>query len=48
MSKLNSIGRTPIEQARSIQKSLGVKFAAGYLRNRGFSLDAALWVLFQK
>jgi hypothetical protein len=38
-------GRTQIEKARQIMGSLGVRYAAGYLRNRGWSLDGALFVL---
>lgn len=45
MNKLNSRGRTEIEQALSIMKSIGVRRAAGYLRNRRWSIEAALWEL---
>ena len=31
--------------AVAMSKSLGVKVAAGYLRNNGFSLEAAVWIL---
>lgn len=45
MNKLNSIGRTQIEQARSIKKSLGTGVAARYLKARGWSLEASLFIL---
>ena len=32
-------------KARNIQKSLGVRTAAGYLRNQGVSLETALYLL---
>ncbi len=41
----NKQGRSPIIQARSIRKSLGVSVAAGFLRNKGFSVEAALFIL---
>lgn len=31
--------------ALRIMKSLGIKAAAGYLRNRKYSVEAAIWVL---
>ena len=34
-----------IERAEYIRRSLGVRSAAGYLRDRGWSIDAALWLL---
>ena len=34
-----------MKRAEIICRSLGVRSAAGYLRNRGYSLDAALWLL---
>ena len=34
-----------IIRARSIKKSLGTRVAAGFLRNRGVSLNVALHVL---
>lgn len=45
MNKLNSIGRTEIEQARSIKKSLGTIVAAKYLFKRGWSVEAAVFIL---
>jgi len=41
----NSQGRNAIVQSRSIKKSLGIKVAAGFLRNKGFSVEAALFIL---
>lgn len=37
--------RTIVQRARAIARTLGVRPAAGYLRNRGFNLDSALLVL---
>lgn len=37
-----------LERARIILSSLGVRVAAGYCRNQGLSLEAALWVLLRK
>ena len=36
---------TLIVRARNIKKSLGTRVAAGFLRNRGVSLNVALHVL---
>lgn len=36
------------QQAAMIAKTLGIRRAAGYLRNRGWSLEGALWVLLRK
>ena len=36
---------TMIRKAQSIKRTLGVRSAAGYLRNRGISLEGALAVL---
>jgi len=36
---------TLIVRARSIKKSLGTRVAAGFLRNRGVSLNVALHIL---
>ena len=33
------------QRAWAIQRSLGTKVAAGYLRKRGYSLDQALTIL---
>lgn len=35
-----------VRRARIINKTIGSKSAAGYLRNRGFSCEQALAVLF--
>jgi len=37
-----------ILKAQAIAKSLGFRVAAGYLRNRNWSLEAARWILFRK
>lgn len=34
-----------IKKARIIRKSLGVRSAAGYLRDRGWSVEAAVYIL---
>lgn len=34
-----------MKKARNLKKNLGMRVAAGYLRNRGFSLEAALYTL---
>lgn len=34
--------------ALQIKKSLGLKRAAGYLRNRGYSVEAAVWILLRR
>lgn len=39
---------TQIERARIIQRTLGVKVAAKYLKHRGWSIDAASFILFGK
>lgn len=36
-----------IKRATQIKKNLGVRSAAGYCRNKGISLEAALWILLQ-
>ena len=36
------------QKAKEIGKTLGIRRAAGYLRNRGWSLEGALWVLLRK
>ncbi len=48
MNKQNVQGRTQIEQARYIAKSLGHFTAARYLAKRGWSLEASLFVLLGK
>ena len=37
-----------IRKARQLVSQLGTRCAAGYLRNRGWSLDAALYILLGK
>jgi hypothetical protein len=37
-----------IAKARWLALKLGYRCAAGYLRNRGWSLEAAIWILFRK
>lgn len=39
---------SPMKRARHIQRTLGTKVAAKYLRNRGYSLQVALLVLVAK
>ena len=34
-----------VKRARTIQKSLGLRVAAGYLRNSGISIELALYIL---
>ena len=34
-----------IGKARKLVDQLGMRSAAGYLRNRGWSCEAALWIL---
>jgi len=36
---------THIRKARLLKKQFGTRAAAGYLRNRNYSLEFALWVL---
>ena len=42
---MKSTKQAELVRATRIQQSLGVRAAAGYLRNRGWSLDSALWHL---
>lgn len=37
-----------IKKARSLKNNLGIKSAAGYLRNRGWSVEAAVFILLGK
>lgn len=37
--------RVQIKKARAIQESLGTRYAAGYLRERGWSLEGAVAIL---
>lgn len=36
------------DKARHIRRTIGTRPAAGYLRNRGVSLEAALFILLNK
>ena len=42
---MKSTKQAELVRATRIQQSLGVRVAAGYLRNRGWSFDSALWHL---
>lgn len=33
------------QRAEGIKRTLGVRRAAGFLRNRGVSIEGALWIL---
>ena len=37
-----------LARAKVIRASLGIRVAAGYCRNSGLSLEAALWILLGK
>lgn len=39
---------TQIERARIIKNTLGVPVAARYLKNRGWSVEASSYILFNK
>lgn len=41
----NGNSQSTIEHARAISKQLGMRSAAGFLRNNGFSVEASLFVL---
>jgi hypothetical protein len=45
---INNANRSQPEQARFIASTLGYKIAAKYLKNRGWSIEAAMWILFNK
>lgn len=34
-----------VQRANAIRRTLGIRRAAGYLRNRGVSVEAAAWLL---
>lgn len=36
------------QRAKGIQRTLGTRRAAGFLRNRGVSVEGALWILLRK
>lgn len=40
-----TVKQAQIIKAKSLVKQLGVRAAAGYLRNRGWSCEAALFIL---
>ena len=46
--KENKMKQVEIVKAGLIRRSLGVRCAAGYLRNRGWTVEAAKWVLFRR
>ncbi len=37
-----------LQKAKHIARTLGMKCAAAYMRNRGWSLEAACWTLLRK
>lgn len=37
-----------IKKAKSLKNQLGLRSAAGYLRNRGWSVEAAVFILLGK
>ena len=37
--------QTELVKAKQIKKTLGIRVAAGYMRNRGWSVEAAVCVL---
>lgn len=41
----NGKSQSTIENARLLAKNLSIRCAAGYLRNRGFSVEAAIYIL---
>ena len=41
----NGNTQSTIEQARSVAKNLGMRAGAGMLRNKGFSVETALFIL---
>lgn len=40
-----AVKQAQITKAKKLVKQLGVRAAAGYLRNRGWSLEASLWII---
>ena len=44
----NGNTRSTIEHFRKVHKNLGIRCAAGMMRNKGMSLEAALYVLLGK
>lgn len=41
----NGNTQSTIEQARAVAKNLGMRAGAGYLRNKGYSVEAAIYIL---
>ena len=37
--------RTDLDRAKRIARTLGIRPAAGFMRNRGWSIESALYVL---
>lgn len=44
----NGNTQSTIEQARAVAKNLGMRAGAGLLRNKGYSLEATLFILLGK
>lgn len=44
----NGNSQSVIEQGRMIAKNLGVSYGAGFLRNKGFSVEMCLFALLGK
>lgn len=40
-----TVKQAQIIKANKLINQLGVRAAAGYLRNRGWSVEAALWII---
>lgn len=41
----NGNTQSTIEHAKKLSSNLGIRCAAGFLRNKGFSVEAALFIL---
>lgn len=41
----NGNTQSTIEQARAVAKNLGIRCASGFLRNKGFSVEMAIYIL---
>ena len=44
----NPKGQSVVDVSRHIRNTLGLRCAASYLRNRGYSVEGASWILLQK
>jgi hypothetical protein len=44
----NGNTQSTIEQARAVAKNLGMRAGAGMLRNKGYSVEATLFILLGK